>query len=181
VETEQKHGFAPSFFRILRKLRQRKSSAQWTDRLAEFSKEAKHDHDTSVGLDGNANTSLARGEPVSLRLEGPYFTPADPSRYRTVVCFVAGTGVSGALAISGAFKELERQSACARKPGSKYRRPKCTVGGDFEMTTANSKAGSVVSFRREPMWIRCIVVWIVREDTYIDLPGFTGESISRHR
>lgn len=42
---------------------------------------------------------------MALRLEGPYFSPADPSRYDVVVCLVAGTGVSGALAIAAAFTE----------------------------------------------------------------------------
>jgi NAD(P)H-flavin reductase len=39
-----------------------------------------------------------------MRLEGPYFTPANPERYETVICLVAGTGVSGALAIAAAFQ-----------------------------------------------------------------------------
>ena len=40
---------------------------------------------------------------IGVRAEGQYFTPADPARYHTVVCIVAGTGISGALAIIGAF------------------------------------------------------------------------------
>ncbi|SMY21351.1 unnamed protein product [Zymoseptoria tritici ST99CH_1A5] len=41
---------------------------------------------------------------TTMRLEGPYFTPANPEQYETVICIVAGTGVSGALAIAAAFQ-----------------------------------------------------------------------------
>ena len=46
--------------------------------------------------------------PISLRLEGPFFTPTNPSHYHTVVCLVEGAGISGALAIASAFQQLER-------------------------------------------------------------------------
>ncbi|KAI9702142.1 MAG: hypothetical protein M1836_001487 [Candelina mexicana] len=57
---------------------------------------------------------------VSLRLEGPYFTPADPMRYNTVVCLVAGTGVSGAIAIAGAFSNIARETAEACDIGGRH-------------------------------------------------------------
>ncbi|KFY36040.1 hypothetical protein V494_05372 [Pseudogymnoascus sp. VKM F-4513 (FW-928)] len=48
---------------------------------------------------------------IGVRAEGPYFTPADPARYHTVVCIVAGTGISGALAIIGAFAAQKLRDA----------------------------------------------------------------------
>ncbi|KAI5370368.1 Putative ferric reductase transmembrane component-like domain-containing protein [Septoria linicola] len=48
------------------------------------------------------------GAHLSLRLEGPYFTAAKPTAYRTVVCLVAGTGISGAIAIAWAFDAQNR-------------------------------------------------------------------------
>ena len=49
-----------------------------------------------------------KGTEVSLRLEGPYFCAAEPSRYEIVVCLVAGTGISGAIAIGASFNESMR-------------------------------------------------------------------------
>lgn len=115
----------------------------------------------------------SRAMPVALRLEGPYFTTADPSRFNTVICIVAGTGVSGALAIAGAFKELERQSTLLTIHGETYHRPKCTVGGSAkkQLKAVTGRAGSIISFGRDRVWTRCIVLWSVREDNFIDLPG----------
>ena len=63
------------------------------------------------------------GIDIALRLEGPYFSPADPSRYDTVVCLVAGTGVSGALAIAAAFNAAAVGDSEAREPPTrKWRR-----------------------------------------------------------
>lgn len=92
---------------------------------------------------------------VSLRLEGPYFTPADPSRYHTVVCLVAGTGISGAVAIAHAYKETQRR---------RDRHPPCDPG---EKTCSISMANSI--------WKRCVISWSVREDESIDMPFLKGE------
>ena len=81
--------------------------------------------------------------PVRLRLEGPYFSPADPHRYDTVVCMVAGTGISGALAIASAFNHVAPNDA----PPSGTTRTQ--------------------SLRR---WRRCIIIWSVKADDDIALP-----------
>ncbi|KAL8761891.1 MAG: hypothetical protein Q9184_002022 [Pyrenodesmia sp. 2 TL-2023] len=87
---------------------------------------------------------------LSLRLEGPYFSPADPSRYHTVVCLVAGTGISGAMAIAGAFRAVH-----------------------FERLAADKKSPDPTNSR--PVWQRCIISWSVREEDYVDLPDL-GQS-----
>lgn len=94
---------------------------------------------------------------IPLRLEGPYFTPADPLRYRTVICFVAGTGVSGAIAIAGAFAEMKREKA-ANLPVYHEVGP---GGGPSKPSDPSIK-----------IWERCVVVWSVRADDYVDLPFF---------
>ncbi|OQD90981.1 hypothetical protein PENANT_c001G00306 [Penicillium antarcticum] len=101
---------------------------QWTEKLANLADQRKSlsrsGEDSSVNQSIGppfielANKNLVSSYPseelaLSLRLEGPYFSEADPSRYRTVVCFVAGTGVSGAIAIARAFLEQKRQETTA--------------------------------------------------------------------
>ena len=170
-------GFASSFFTALSKLRRREQGSQWTERLAEF---ASQDPVLQHSAFGEADASSQNMPPVpfkivpiSLRLEGPYFTTADPARYQTVVCIVAGTGISGALAISGAFKELERQSAAPLNGKTTNVRPRCSTG------SANTQAGSIVlsGTEKDRIWTRCIVIWSVREDQYIALPALK----SKHR
>ncbi|KAL8721672.1 MAG: hypothetical protein Q9181_007656 [Wetmoreana brouardii] len=82
---------------------------------------------------------------LDLRLEGPYFSPADPSRYHMVVCIVAGTGVSGAVAIAAAFHTSQRLHSAGGAPSPDSSRPKST-------------------------WQKCLIAWSVREKDYIDLP-----------
>ncbi|KUJ09556.1 uncharacterized protein LY89DRAFT_675728 [Mollisia scopiformis] len=138
----------------MRCLRRRTPSAQWTNKLAGFSQDI--DNSSSSTNDSSSTLStLTKGLPVSLRLEGPYFTPADPYRYKTVICIVAGTGVSGALAIAGAFKELERQS--------------------LQVTsTPNSEAERKSSVSTSRIWTRCVVIWSVREEHFIQLPELSS-------
>ena len=100
----------------------------------------------------------ASGVETSLRLEGPYFTPANPSTYKTVVCLVAGTGLSGAIAIAAAFE--------ADKLGVPH-----DTKQPLTMTEARTKPQDHV--RR---WQRCIVVWTVRQGDYTDMPFFDCES-----
>ncbi|KAL8715359.1 MAG: hypothetical protein Q9220_000692 [cf. Caloplaca sp. 1 TL-2023] len=114
--------------------------AEWTEKLAGpldrrleeqrhvYAENRKEDLQTSWDLD--------------LRLEGPYFSPADPSRYHTVICLVAGTGISGALAIAGAFIALQKP----HEPEA-HRSPH--VG---------------------PVWRKCIIVWSIRDSDYVELP-----------
>lgn len=156
-------GFAPALFGTLRRMRRkRKATGQWTDRLA--------------GLVVESNTSNTSGKsagiPVSLRLEGPYFTPADPKRYRTVVCLVAGTGVSGALAISSMFRELERESAV---PGG-IRREGAKDGIEGEVVKVGEEGKWAKVVKGERVWTRCVVLWSLREDTHVEMPELTRKS-----
>ena len=117
--------------------------------------------------------------PISLRLEGPFFTPANPSHYHTVVCLVEGAGVSGALAIASAFQELERferNILAAEQPegglGGVGRRMG-KKGGNYDMSALNSNISEDRKNERkiERKWRRCLIVWVVKEEDYIELPG----------
>lgn len=117
--------------------------AQWTEKIAS-SLDQKVDEGRPTCLD-RKDHNLHESVDLALRLEGPYFSPADPSRYHTVVCLVAGTGVSGAIAIAGAFRALQSLRSAA---GS----------------------GASVFPPTEAVWRRCIVVWSVREADFVHLP-----------
>lgn len=92
---------------------------------------------------------------VSLRLEGPYFTPADPSRYQIVLCLVAGTGISGAIAIAHAFEETQKRRG---------RTPLC-----------DPRDKACIASMASSTWKRCLISWSVREEEYVDLPFLQGE------
>lgn len=126
-----------------------KKGGEWTGKLAgaldEKIIEQARAH--SGGQELQLDTSLD----LALRLEGPYFSPADPSKYHTVVCLVAGTGISGAMAIAGAFSALqERRQSAASQPAR--------------------------SIPHGPVWRNCFVNWSVRENDYVDLPHI-GQSL----
>jgi hypothetical protein len=93
---------------------------------------------------------------VSFRLEGPYYTPAKPANYGTVICLVAGTGVSGAIAIANAF--IERRNATA-------------LNGTTDSSTLQATGGEKTSRKSDSgLWRRCLVVWTVKEEDYVELP-----------
>lgn len=153
--------------------RKKTPKLQWTNRLARLvddpqpnsstntsTTSATHHHLKSTADSGPSEKGTSQPTvDVPLRLEGPYFTPVDPARHHTVICFVAGTGVSGAIAIANAFTELERERATQQK-----------VPGD------TSVDGTLHAFEGLPtrIWRRCIVVWSVREEDYVDLPFLQG-------
>lgn len=146
-----------------------KPTFQWTDKIAGLAD--KYRPLSRSGENGSfnqsidthfvepANRSLVRtpsqGVELSLRLEGPYFSEADPSQYRTVICFVAGTGVSGAIAIARAFLERRQQS---------------TAITDLRELETNS--GTKIA----PKWERCLIFWSVKAKDYTDLPFLKGRS-----
>ena len=115
---------------------------------------------------------------VNLRLEGPYFTMDDPAAFDTVICIVAGTGVSGAMAIASAFRGLDSPASGhslgedddgSESPTSTIQPPSLP-----EKLPAVRDIAAGQKCARQRLWRRCIVVWTVREDHYVDLPGLTG-------
>ncbi|KAL5344657.1 hypothetical protein ACLOAV_010349 [Pseudogymnoascus australis] len=155
------------------------SPAEWTDGLASLADKAALTTDASLHpqaavLDPKQpftmlisptawiNTAHAA---IGLRAEGPYFTPADPARYHTVVCIVAGTGISGALAIVGAFA------------AQKIRDAENAAEMDMCVPGTCSAVQEPVPVGGRRMWERCVVVWSVREDDYIALPALTDQRI----
>lgn len=150
----------------------RNPTLQWTDKLASLADEqlSASDvensalHPSQSTLSSNQST-IAESHPmvdIGLRLEGPYFTPADPSCYNTVVCFVAGTGVSGAIAIAGAFIALKKQQAAKLSS--------CVEAG-------SSKGACSSKLTSTNTWERCVVFWSVRADDYVELPFFKGRIV----
>ena len=101
----------PAFTSTLLPLRKRRyhSQLQWTDKLASLvdNQSAHTAAPNSQISDSKSYDVEADNDPTSavtqVRLEGPYFTLSDPAAYPSVVCLVAGTGISGALAIASAF------------------------------------------------------------------------------
>ena len=135
-----------------------KKSTQWTNRLASLADEEKAEANPTTPTE-LSDTMASYGVEVPLRLEGPYFTPADPAAYKTVICLVAGTGLSGAIAIAAAFHAQK-----ANKPRSDTKAA-ALIGHEASATAAESS-------RR---WNRCIVIWVVREKDYVDMPFFKGK------
>lgn len=121
-------------------------SGEWTDKLAS-SLDTKI-RERKIAPLGLQEPELQTSLDLALRLEGPYFSPADPSRYHTAVCLVAGTGISGAMAIAGAFSALQQKRLVADAESSK----------------------SPESFSQGPAWRRCIINWSVREQDFVNLP-----------
>lgn len=103
---------------------------------------------------------------LSLRLEGPYFTAANPREFETVVCLVAGTGVTGAIAIAEAF-------SAHRKQWRRMPRYGAGIEGSARPLEGSKTAG------RQP-WSRCVVMWTVRADDYVEIPRIQGR-VRLHR
>jgi len=171
----RKDGFAAAMLRLFSPGTRQKS--QWTAQLADLADPDSIPSETQrfppkqpLGESSLRDTSKPVFGPnhprpiidISLRLEGPYFTPADPSSYRTVICLVAGSGISGAIAIAGAFAEHNRLSG----PGNSGQE-----GPEDKRMVASSSEP-----RAKRTWERCVIVWSVREDDYVAMPFLKPES-----
>lgn len=155
------------------KLPERRQKRQWTNKLADLVDEA------TIGLsppseemeDLNLQRQrLSDHYQTTLRLEGPYFTPANPASYDTVICLVAGTGISGAIAIAAAFRQRLMIEVLE---------PRTTIFGHEKVHDARLERNfSIPSFLPPSgaanIWKRCVVVWSVREADNIDLPFWQG-------
>lgn len=119
-----------------------KKSLPWTTRLASLA--AKKEGTSKDYPKEILNQEDVPCVDLSLRLEGPYFTAANPYSYSTIICLVAGTGVTGALAIGAAFNKLASSSPSSIPAGNSPTKPRC--------------------------WTRCCILWSVKADQEIDLP-----------
>lgn len=148
--------------------KKKQTSKQWTNKLASLVDEASIP--PSKEAQDPENQILPRPSPsyqISLRLEGPYFTAANPAAYDTVICLVAGTGISGAIAIAAAFST--QQSATTAKSGTSS-----LPDGSIETEEVDPNADSE-RYEKQVVpssWRRCIVVWSIRESDYLNLPFF---------
>lgn len=166
-------------FTFLKYLRRRRTAppTEWTDRLASLADKAALTADTSLPnrsaiLDPTEPFTMLISPPawintahaaIGVRAEGPYFTPADPARYHTVVAIVAGTGISGALAIIGAFAAQKTRDA------------ENAAGMDMCVPGTCSAVQEPAPVPGRRIWERCVVVWSVREADYIALPALIGK------
>lgn len=177
---------AGSFLSLPWRKRTRKPRPQWTNKLAGFALEPRHEDADLSSPDSVelAKMDVARLRPeesaVELRLEGPYFTMVDPTAYDTVICVVAGTGVSGAMAFASAFKGLARSDLHHDDSQNAHEADKSfletgTLSPSSEMTGPSHSAALHTSEERQ-RWKQCVVVWTVREEHYVDLAELTGMS-----
>ena len=153
---------------------ERRSKRQWTNKLADLVDEAAISHSPPSEIPQEADLQKQRSSgqnQISLRLEGPYFTPANPSSYETVICLVAGTGVSGAIAMAAAFRHHAMIDALE---------PETTMFGREKIHGAPLERNTTISSNLIPsgaagVWKRCVVLWSVREADFIDLPFWSGK------
>lgn len=109
--------------------------------------------------DGYSAHRIADGSvALKLRLEGPYFTAAKPMSYKTVLCLVAGTGVTGAIAIAEAFQAHRRTAK------GLIQCPRCMEDP-----------------RSPTRWQRCVMLWVVREDDFVEIPAINGKQPKAHQ
>ncbi|KAI4168054.1 MAG: hypothetical protein LQ343_006687 [Gyalolechia ehrenbergii] len=143
--------------------RGKKASKQWTNKVASLVDETPMDIPPRLGKPVDPENLPLPSYQTSLRLEGPYFTPVNPAGYNTVICLVAGTGITGAIAIAAAFSA---QSA----PGTASSAQQlATIDGT--VPRENEYNGQVWP-PEQKAWRRCVVVWSIREPDYIKLPFF---------
>ncbi len=168
--------------------REEKSSKQWTNKLAslveDVSAAEKPEHDHEQGSESQPGQPIPSTHHTSLRLEGPYFTPANPAFYKTVICLVAGTGISGAIAIAAAFtaqSATEREqaitipTALGAEPTPKPETIDKTAAVVNPSKTTSMAEDGPSSICNPRTWKRCIIIWSVREADYIKLPFFKEE------
>ncbi|KAK4623711.1 hypothetical protein CLAFUW4_05501 [Fulvia fulva] len=133
---------------------------QWTDKLARLiddqndeplsNEKAKEACSMSVIGEKDPDRVIKRDIDLDTRLEGPYFTAVSPEQYNTVVCLVAGTGLSGAIAIAADFR-------ASRTPGV------LSCG-------ARKSQNAISNVESGKRWQRCFVIWSMREDDYVGIP-----------
>ena len=174
--------------------REERSSKQWTDKLASLVEEEPralpltHPKDGTEDPEPQPPHRLPSLHQTFLRLEGPYFTAAHPSAYNTVICLVAGTGISGAIAIAAAFgaqDALKHENSTAvadafALPSPRYEpavdpMESIRTSSQDGKAVADEGAGAAACAIPKPggrTWKRCIIHWSVREIEYIALPFF---------
>lgn len=109
--------------------------------------------------------------PISIRLEGPFFTAVNPTHYRTVVCIVGGAGINGAIAIASAYQQLDNIEAQERM--NRPQRSKSPTGLQklfAEPDDCDTGLCSLPNLQNR-IWRRCVIIWVVNEEDYIEPPG----------
>ena len=167
---------SPSSTSLTEKDPKRRPKRQWTNKLADLVDEETIELSQPSEKSGESDLDRERLSihyQTPLRLEGPYFTPANPALYDTVICLVAGTGVSGAIAIAAAFRQQSVIEASE---------PEATVSRLENIHDIPLERNLTISSFLAPsgtavIWKRCVIVWSVREAEYIDLPFWHGTQV----
>lgn len=149
--------------------REEKTSKQWTNKLASIADTKSKDVSISEKMDDPEQQPGARVAALantSLRLEGPYFTPANPAMYETVICLVAGTGVSGAIAIAASFSAQFSSEGCTKFP------PAVAPSSERRKNTAEQDKTLQPPNPTQKTWKRCVVIWSIRESDHVRLSFF---------
>lgn len=109
--------------------------------------------------------------PISIRLEGPFFTAVNPSHYRTVVCIVGGAGINGAIAIASAYQQLDNIDAQERLNPPSPAKSLTGIRKLFvEPDDCDTGLCSMPNLANR-IWKRCVIVWVVNEEDFIEPPG----------
>ena len=156
------------------KRREKRPSSQWTNKLAALvDEESINMSPLSEQLENPyaQKDPLASIQDLSLRLEGPYFTPVYPANYNTVICLVAGTGISGAISIAAAFRQQQRLQSGKTDVTIPVELPRVSDMAEPDPSISSSSARPASA---DDGWKRCVVVWSVRRSDYIHLPFFHG-------
>lgn len=115
---------------------------------------------TTPGTSASDTQAEDAGVRLTVRLEGPYFTAAHPMAFDTVVCLVAGTGITGAIAIASGFRAQQ------------------TVHSSTTASTFDEERQENTQVRaRKAQCTRCIVVWCVRADDFVKIPVVSGKCL----
>ena len=167
----RKSKVSPSITSSAKHPREEKTVKEWTNKLASLVEEeplgAVNPQTEKIDDPENQPNRLSMLPfQTSLRLEGPYFTPANPEIYNTVICIVAGTGVSGAIAIAAAFS-----AQSSNTPSNKATSLAESTAGSTG-SAGDPRGGYSGTLSKARTWRRCIIIWSVRRSDHIDLPFF---------
>jgi hypothetical protein len=183
---EEKSGKVAAVIAFMAHLIDRTPPRDWTERLASI---AVHADDYEREVFDRRHFELAPMSPgsrrqqfvhtskdiyIPLRLEGPYFTPSCPNFYQTVVCLVSGTGIAGALAIAGAFQELERQFAERDEALAVNAVSDDSFSAEYLGGSQGRRSDTIVRATKNRVWKRCVIWWSVKDEEYIELPALKG-------
>lgn len=182
---------------------------QWTIKLANLVSDERREDSTpprdasTIANESGSSYVSKEADLMSantrIRLEGPYFTPSDPAQYSSVLCLVAGTGISGALAIAAAFAAQAHTRDHDGGADNDSRRQSVAAGWSASLLTPNTDPStpraptSTTTISPAPPtsqappppnhpWTTTHIIWSVRSASHIPLtlPSASGLTLLPH-